>query len=543
MKISSSTNQGTAASQFFKSLAAQAQEGEEGSLAEALFEANLQEAEEGTANAATMVALSLGANQPAPQPVNKPVQESLREAETLAEKPMANPLADSNLRSKTLSPRERLVQAVQLQERQSASTNTVDAMTGLQPWDKHWVFQRGDTALLSPEAALAEAEQKAGIEQLLEKIQNAQTQRRGPVETASLPMQANAVAEDVLTPGSESTRAQAKEKPELSSPVGAQAPEWNELSHLFSAVQSSVGEGLDSSVDARKRKPATETKQVAQPSLRGMSSDDYLGLREAISAKPEPVTSMPIGMPSSGNSFDVPVGTWKPKSEAGRDGLFPQQEAALRASMAHAGMSAASSLNSALNSGAKGISLQPREMQGWVTQGSMAQNRLTTETLVGIGTELRSMTQVGGGEMRIRLRPDHLGELSVRVNTSGNQVALEIQASDEKAKRIIEDSVNYLKESLASQNLTVSRLDLSVAPPSAQGNANFDLSQQQYQQQGMGADLAQNQSQFGRQEGSNSERPDSQEVGLSRGAGNSNQAARFSQSGRAASNSRLDVMA
>jgi hypothetical protein len=543
MSISATTqtnsSSSSAASKIFKDMTGQATEAEEGA-----FESTLTEAEETSPQAEAMMALAMAGN---------PSIEKSKALKTM--EAAANPAgtaADAAMKkSREMSPREKLINAVQLQERQSASTNTVDAMTGLQPWDKHWVFKRGDTALVSPEAALAESEQKEGLGKLLEQIQSLQAQRRGSVDVTAAngqPQQANprAAADDRLsqkaTSGPQARQSNARINPQ----EGAQATEWSDLQQMLAQVQQSPEEAaLDSAGEVRKRKQANSLQQKPKAALQGMSSSDYLGIRDAMNAKQDPLAAGPR-MPKPGTPMEGPVGTWKPKKEPGQDGLFPQQESALRATLAQSQMSAANSLNAALNQGAGKFEIaKPKEMQGWVTQGSMAQNRLSTETMLGIGTELRSMTQMGGGEMRIRLRPDHLGELSVRVNTSGNQVALEIQASDEKAKRIIEDSVSYLKDSLASQNLTVSRLDLTVAPASAQGNSNFDLSQQQanpQQQQGLGAELSQNE--FGRhQQSSNNEGPDRQEVGLSRSQGNASQTARFSQSGRTASNSRLDVMA
>jgi hypothetical protein len=52
--------------------------------------------------------------------------------------------------------------------------------------------------------------------------------------------------------------------------------------------------------------------------------------------------------------------------------------------------------------------------------------------------------------------------MNVRVLTRGNDVRLQIRASDEGAKKIIEESMVHLKDRLASQNLTLGRVELSV---------------------------------------------------------------------------------
>lgn len=81
--------------------------------------------------------------------------------------------------------------------------------------------------------------------------------------------------------------------------------------------------------------------------------------------------------------------------------------------------------------------------------------------------------------MRIRLRPDSLGELNVKVATSGNQVKLQIQASDERSRKILEDSVNHLKESLSAQNLSLAKLEVSVASANAGAQADNQPKQEQ----------------------------------------------------------------
>ena len=111
-------------------------------------------------------------------------------------------------------------------------------------------------------------------------------------------------------------------------------------------------------------------------------------------------------------------------------------------------------------------------LNGHVTQGAMGQSRLSTDALTSMSSSIRNMNAQGGGEMRIRLKPENLGELHVRVMTNGKDVGLQIQASDEQAKKIIEESMSHLKDNLASQSLTLSQVDVSVTQPSDRGEAN-----------------------------------------------------------------------
>jgi hypothetical protein len=110
------------------------------------------------------------------------------------------------------------------------------------------------------------------------------------------------------------------------------------------------------------------------------------------------------------------------------------------------------------------------EMSAQVVPGANAQDRLSTDAMIGVSGGIRNLSSQNGGEMRIRLRPDHLGELNVRVTTKGGEVGLQIQASDEKAKKIIEDSLHYLKENLSAHQLSLGQVDLTVGTSQLSSN-------------------------------------------------------------------------
>jgi flagellar hook-length control protein FliK len=122
------------------------------------------------------------------------------------------------------------------------------------------------------------------------------------------------------------------------------------------------------------------------------------------------------------------------------------------------------------------------EIKGQVVQGSLAQDRLSTDSLAGITQTIHGFSKgVNGneGQMKIQLKPDHLGSIEVRVTTVGSQVNLQIQSSSEKSKKIIEESLNSLKESLSAQNLNLNQVELSLFLSSK--DADQDLQKQQAQ--------------------------------------------------------------
>ncbi len=123
-------------------------------------------------------------------------------------------------------------------------------------------------------------------------------------------------------------------------------------------------------------------------------------------------------------------------------------------------------------------------MTAQVVQGSMARERFATDTLNGVSSRIVSLSGNGGGEMRLRLKPDHLGELQLRVAASGNEVGLQVHASSEKARRVLEESLGSLKEALSSQGLSLSRVDVAVSPvlAGADSNANRGMGSESFQQ-------------------------------------------------------------
>ena len=86
--------------------------------------------------------------------------------------------------------------------------------------------------------------------------------------------------------------------------------------------------------------------------------------------------------------------------------------------------------------------------------------------------------------MKLRLKPDHLGELQVRIAASGNEVGLQVHASSEKARRVLEESLGSLKEALSNQGLSLSRVDVAVSPmlAGADSNANRGTGSDSFQQ-------------------------------------------------------------
>ena len=141
-------------------------------------------------------------------------------------------------------------------------------------------------------------------------------------------------------------------------------------------------------------------------------------------------------------------------------------------------------------------------MDAQVTAGSSGKTVLSSDSVNQLSSTVNLMSKAQqDGEIKIRLRPDHLGELVLSVKTQGNQVSIQIKAHGSEAKRIIEESLGSLKDNFAKQNLTLSQIDVVTAPNPTQTqdqgmSMNFNDSRQNFGQDTSGF----NQGQHTRQE-------------------------------------------
>lgn len=76
---------------------------------------------------------------------------------------------------------------------------------------------------------------------------------------------------------------------------------------------------------------------------------------------------------------------------------------------------------------------------------------------------LRISVRNGGGEVRMKLNPESLGELSIRLSISNGAVTAEITAESLEAKALLEANSSMLKDSLAQQGLVLRECVISVS--------------------------------------------------------------------------------
>lgn len=336
----------------------------------------------------------------------------------------------------------------------TASLTTGSAIAGQRPWSRDWVFQPGD-------------EKNAELKPLLD----SQGESSGQALAALSPeLLAKIKSWGDSQAVSSKTIAQS-EKIEQS----------NQTAQSDTAAQAvQMAQNGEQSMDLGSLVVNSEGVSITEPKLSGkrLSTDDYLATR---------AQARPVGLE---NSMDPSLQV-APQA-ASQTGMSAKGVKAVKTNVVAGGVSSLDTTTSgptlkrgqlepsasfegellrqapanlavtaqALPSSQSGVPAMA-VMSGNVVQGAMTRERLSTDSLVNLSSEISKLKH-SGGEIRMRLRPDNLGELRIQISTVGSDVGLKIQASDERVKKVLEESIGSLKESLSAQSLTLGKLDLTV---------------------------------------------------------------------------------
>ncbi len=82
-------------------------------------------------------------------------------------------------------------------------------------------------------------------------------------------------------------------------------------------------------------------------------------------------------------------------------------------------------------------------------------------------------------EVRITLRPEHLGDVSLKITTENGIITAQFVAENERVKQIIESNFNQLKSTLEEQGIQVSQLSVSVGQDQQDERMKQFLAEQQ----------------------------------------------------------------
>jgi len=92
----------------------------------------------------------------------------------------------------------------------------------------------------------------------------------------------------------------------------------------------------------------------------------------------------------------------------------------------------------------------------------------------------------GNGQtmVRLQLQPEHLGELTIRLTYKDGNISTQIQAATEHAKQIIENSLPQLRDTLASFQLNLQNVSVSVGGENNHRGQEWDRERWLKKQQG-----------------------------------------------------------
>jgi flagellar hook-length control protein FliK len=77
-------------------------------------------------------------------------------------------------------------------------------------------------------------------------------------------------------------------------------------------------------------------------------------------------------------------------------------------------------------------------------------------------------------EIRIQLKPEHLGEVSLRIATQNGIVVAQFVAESQRVKEIIESNFSQLRDALEQQGINISEIEVSVAQGEADRQFAFE---------------------------------------------------------------------
>lgn len=102
-----------------------------------------------------------------------------------------------------------------------------------------------------------------------------------------------------------------------------------------------------------------------------------------------------------------------------------------------------------------------------------------TENMQQIMNQAQTLLKKGGGEVNVEMRPEGLGEIKMKLQVLDGKVQLHMNTESTEAKKMIESSLQDLKQSLAAHQLSMEHVKVDVVAQSADASkAQNDLQNQ-----------------------------------------------------------------
>ncbi len=218
--------------------------------------------------------------------------------------------------------------------------------------------------------------------------------------------------------------------------------------------------------------------QENQSRKSGQESMTALNLKGAHQKNPEAVAATQAFQqsPQKGDSFESYLSQGQRKG-AGLAGAKAEGfEASLR--------SAAEGMNSLA-----GLSGQPESLKS-LNQSNIAPVPLTTgqqleanpaakESVQNIIQQAQYLVQKGGGEMNVKMTPEGLGEIHIKVAMNDGKVNVQLATETDEAKKLFESNIADLKSHLSAHKISMENLKVDVVhQTNTEQNVQSQLNQQ-----------------------------------------------------------------
>jgi flagellar hook-length control protein FliK len=136
-----------------------------------------------------------------------------------------------------------------------------------------------------------------------------------------------------------------------------------------------------------------------------------------------------------------------------------------------------------------GASKAPGEMvtgpAGMMVTGPQQNDQSDAENIKEVIKQAQVMLKRGGGEMKLEMSPEGMGQLHLKVAVENGRVNVQMVTETDSAKKMIENGLHELKASLAAHKLHVDRMQIDIGgeiQKHMDQQANQDSSRQQARQ-------------------------------------------------------------
>tara|TARA_B110001454_G_scaffold219179_1_gene250825 strand:+ start:113676 stop:115604 length:1929 start_codon:yes stop_codon:yes gene_type:complete len=103
----------------------------------------------------------------------------------------------------------------------------------------------------------------------------------------------------------------------------------------------------------------------------------------------------------------------------------------------------------------------------------------TDRNVQNVMQQAQYLVKAGGGEMKVRMTPEGLGEIQLSVELKDGKVQLHMAAENKETKKMLESSLSDLRESLSQQKISLESVKIdTVARTNTENHANSNNSNQ-----------------------------------------------------------------